>query len=144
MQQYPKAVEAITQNHYVDDMIERAHDVWSAVKLINDVRFIHRHANFDLRNLVSNNRQVLEAVNGSSAFNDKILTNKLDFVVERILGMFWNTKTDTFTYSLQFIKFQPSTEEHRPTKREVLRIIMSVFDPLGFLTHFVTHAKVIL
>lgn len=143
-EQYPKAAEAIIKNHYVDDMIERAHDVESAVQLIKDVQFIHRHANFDLRNLVSNNRQVLEAINGSPEINDKILVDKLDVNVERILGMYWNTKTDTFTYSLQFLKLQNLVEHYCPTKIEVLRIVMSVFDPLGFLTHFLVHVKVLL
>lgn len=142
--EFPKAVEAIIKNHYVDDMIERVHDVESAVKLIRNVQFIHHHANFDLRNLVSNNQQVLQAINGSPEFNDKILVNKLDIDVERILGMYWNTKTDTFTYSLQFIKLKSTAEEYCPTKREVLRIVMSVFDPLGFLAHFLIHAKVLL
>ncbi|XP_037041773.1 uncharacterized protein LOC119078376 [Bradysia coprophila] len=143
-QQYPKAVEAIVKNHYVDDMIERAHDVDSAVQLIKDVQFIHRHANFDLRNLISNDREVLEVINGSPEFNDKILVDKLDINVERILGMYWNTNTDTFTYSLRFLKVQDLTDGYRPTKLDVLRTLMSVFDPLGFLTHLLIHAKVIL
>ncbi|XP_037030375.1 uncharacterized protein LOC119070165 [Bradysia coprophila] len=142
--EFPKAVEAITKNHYVDDMIERAHDVDSAVQLIKNVQFIHRHANFELRNLISNNQQVLEAINGSPEFNDKILVDKLDIDVERILGMYWNTKTDTFTYSLQFIKLKNMTEEHCPTKREVLRVVMSVFDPLGFLAHLLIHPRVLI
>lgn len=112
--------------------------------MIKDVQFIHRHANFDLRNLTSNNQQVLEAINGSPDFSNKILSDKLDVNVERILGLYWNPTTDTFTYSLQFVKLQTLAEEHRPTKREVLRIVMSVFDPLGFLTHLLVHAKVLL
>lgn len=142
--EFPKAFEAITKNHYVDDMIERAHDVESAVQLIKHVQFIHRHANFDLRNLISNNKQVLEAINGSPEFSDKILVDKLDIDVERVLGMYWNTKTDTFTYSLQFIKMIDNVVEYYPTKREILRIVMSVFDPLGFLAHLLIHAKVLI
>lgn len=142
--EFPREVEAITKNHYVDDMIERTHDVNSAVQLIKNVQFIHQHANFNLRNLVSNNQQVLEAINGSSEFRDKILVDKLDIDVERILGMYWNTRTDTFTYSLRFIKLREITDEYCPTKREVLRIVMSVFDPLGFLAHLLVHAKVLL
>lgn len=141
---FPRAVEAIIKSHYVDDMIERAHDVETAVQLIKEVQYIHRYANFELRNLISNNQQVLEAINGNPEFNDKILADKLNVDVERILGMYWNTKTDSFTYSLQFINLRHMTEVHRPTKREVLRTVMSVFDPLGFLTHFVVHAKVLI
>lgn len=32
----------------------------------------------------------------------------------------------------------------RPTKREILRIVMSIFDPLGFLGYFVVRAKILL
>lgn len=64
--------------------------------------------------------------------------------IERVLGMYWNISKDTFTYSLKFVKSNFNSVEFRPTKRSILRTVMSIFDPLGFLAHYVVHAKVIL
>lgn len=81
-------------------MIERAHDVDSAVQLIKDVQFIHRHANFELRNLTSNNSQVLEAINGSPEFDDKILVDNMNI---SSLMLVWR-------HTLQLHIFESKTE----------------------------------
>ena len=61
--------------------------------------------------------------------------------------MFWNMLTDNFTYSLKFAKLDHYVlnGSRRPTKREVLRAIMSIFDPpLGLIAHFLVYGKILL
>lgn len=53
-QKYPRAVEAIVENHYVDDMIDCTHTVDEAETLINEVKFIHKAGGFNIRKFVSN------------------------------------------------------------------------------------------
>lgn len=138
---HSRAVESITERHYVDDMIDCTHTVEEAIQLVNDVQYVHQHAGFELRSFKSNAQEVLRALHGNDQHDTKILDDKVDFATERVLGLYWNTESDTFTYSLQHVKI---SEAHWPTKREVLRVVMSVFDPLGFLAHFVTKAKILL
>ena len=139
--QYPRAVEAITKSHYVDDLIDSTHTPGEAIQLIKEIQLIHQCAGFELRSFNSNSPEVLTALNGTTQDVTKMLDDKI--TTERVLGMYWHTERDAFTYCLKFVKFAP-TKKFVPTKREVLSTVMSVFDPLGFLAHFVVYAKMLL
>lgn len=141
---HPRAVEAVTRSHYVDDLIDCTHTPEEAIKLISDVQFIHQHAGFELRGFHSNSPEVLGALANGTQDGTKMLEDKVNFAMERVLGMYWHTADDTFTYCLKFVKFNPHTDNFAPTKREILSTVMSVFDPLGFLAHFVVYAKIVL
>lgn len=60
--QYPRAVEAITKRHYVDDMLDSVETVEEAIELAKSVRFIHAQAGFQMRNWRSNSTSVLRAL----------------------------------------------------------------------------------
>lgn len=47
---FPSAVNAIINNHYVDDFLMSADTPQEAIKLSQDVHFIHSQAGFNLRN----------------------------------------------------------------------------------------------
>ena len=58
--------------------------------------------------------------------------------LQRALGIYWNVHSDTFTFLFQ-------CEFNTPwTKRGILRVICSLFDPLGFLIPFILVAKILL
>ena len=57
--------------------------------------------------------------------------------VERALGVRWNVETDEFVS-----KMQPKTKP--PTRRGLLSVVSSVYDPLGFISPFLLSAKIIL
>ena len=52
----------------------------------------------------------------------------------------------TLGFNLKFhrVKGEIVTGGKNPTKRDVLRVVMSVFDPLGLLGHFVMQGKILL
>lgn len=60
--------------------------------------------------------------------------------------MWWCTQLDVFTYSTKIgqLNFAILRSERRLTKREVLRTLMSVFDPSGFLAAFLVNIKILL
>ena len=72
--------------------------------------------------------------NSSSVTNDATNVNKL-------LGINWNNSRDDFTFEfcdlIQFVCKLPST------KRSVLKLIASLFDPLGLLSPFVITLKLL-
>lgn len=142
--EFPRAVEAITKSHYVDDMIESVHTIEEAIQLVRDVQHIHRHAGFELRSFNSNSPDVLRAINNNHRDEEKALDDKITFATERVLGLYWSTELDVFTYRLTYMKINFDFDAVAPTKREILSAVMSIFDPLGFLAHFVVFAKILL
>ncbi|XP_062542447.1 uncharacterized protein LOC134210417 [Armigeres subalbatus] len=66
---------------------------------------------------------------------------------ERVLGLIWKPTEDVFTFDLSSLKDEIRVlidSTRTPTKRQVLRTIMSLFDPLGFISHFVIHGKILM
>ena len=93
-------------------------------------------AGFRLIKFISNNQAVLEShppseVSPNVSFD--IDVQKLDCA----FGMKWNTSLDVFTF-LSRIKNEPTT------KRGILRVSFSIFDPLGFLAQFILIPKLLL
>ncbi|XP_062538103.1 uncharacterized protein LOC134206403 [Armigeres subalbatus] len=139
---YLEAVNAIVKRHYVDDMLVSVESEEEAIQLVHDVKRIHASAGFEMRNWVSNSRNVLVAVNEDTT-TEKNLDIGEESVSEKVLGMWWDTMKDCFTYkvSARYDKELISGNRH-PTKREVLRTLMMVYDPL--IAHIMMFLKVLL
>lgn len=65
---------------------------------------------------------------------------------ERVLGMTWMTDNDVFVFSTQFREdLLPLLScDTVPTKRQVLRVVMSYFDPLGIISNYTIHGRILL
>ena len=88
---------------------------------------------------VSNSRAVLEKIPRqlrASGVQDLELGREI-LQVERALGVRWNVETDEFVFKMQ-VKGRP------PTRRRLLSVVFSVYDPLGFISPFLLLAKIIL
>ena len=57
--------------------------------------------------------------------------------VERALGVHWNVQKDVFCFETQI-------KDSKPTRRNFLSIVASIFDPQGFLSPFTLKGKRIL
>ncbi|XP_037930202.1 uncharacterized protein LOC119664930 [Teleopsis dalmanni] len=129
-------------------MLDSVDTVEKAINLVNEVRNIHKKANFHIRNWVSNSNAVLKAIgNQGQEFQFCSAGRHIEhtFVVEKVLGIHWQTDTDILTFDLKFTK---ATEDvlsgyRLPTKRELLRLMMSIFDPLGVLTFYIIDIKIL-
>lgn len=60
LQHFPRAVECIKREHYVDDMLTSEESEEEAANLAINVRFIHSKAGFEMRNWLSNSGNVLD------------------------------------------------------------------------------------
>ena len=65
---------------------------------------------------------------------------------QRVLGVIWSPDSDHFTFTSVFPKVDRKIVdgEKQPTKREVLKLVMSVFDPLGLLSVMSIRAKILM
>lgn len=142
--QLPAAAGAIRKCHYVDDMLASVDTEPEAIQLAKDVRFIHQQGGFKMRGWISNSSTVTEALNGENV-SDKNLDLIKEVALEKVLGMWWNTDTDEFQFKL-------SKERHvdllsgakYPTKRDILSMLMSIYDPLGLIANFLMPLKLLL
>uniref|UniRef100_A0A182J8A4 Reverse transcriptase domain-containing protein n=1 Tax=Anopheles atroparvus TaxID=41427 RepID=A0A182J8A4_ANOAO len=140
--QYPKAVLCIIENHYVDDMLCSVEREEEAILLAREVTFIHRQAGFELHHWLSNSTCILQSIGTSAAVEKELVPGSPAMRTEKVLGMWWNTETDVFCFKLTRAKLN---ELHRgnkpPTKRQMLKTLMSIYDPLGLIAAALLYLK---
>ncbi|XP_043478502.1 uncharacterized protein LOC122508900 [Leptopilina heterotoma] len=143
----PSAASAIIDNSYMDDFIHSVDSDTEAINIINQVSEINSNAGFQMHEWSSNSSKVLSFIKQNNAEQTVNLTlNNLKSKAEKVLGLHWDTKSDTFTFNLGLDKIPSKLlkESKAPTKREFLKIIMSIFDPLGFLSPFTIKSKILM
>ncbi|XP_074035236.1 uncharacterized protein [Leptinotarsa decemlineata] len=146
-EEFPEAATAIIQQHYMDDYLGSADTLEESISLIKDVIHVHKAGGFVICNWITNHEKISQSIDVSLlASGGKNMEKNGEFVLERILGVFWNPHDDTFSFQTKFQKIDSDILEHlrRPTKKEILKVLMSIFDPLGFLANFLFQGKILL
>ncbi|XP_028157383.1 uncharacterized protein LOC114350685 [Ostrinia furnacalis] len=142
---YPNAAESIIRDHYMDDFLGSCDDLDTAARLAADVQFVHQQCGFEMRSWVSNAPEALKFI---PVELHKTNTTDVDLNLDggaqkkadvRVLGMHWNPRDDTFGFKIDIDIPLPS----KFTKRQVLRDLMRVYDPLGLLQPIVTRGKIL-
>ncbi|XP_058828596.1 uncharacterized protein LOC131688408 [Topomyia yanbarensis] len=143
-EEFPVAVNAIVHDHYVDDMLSSVETEREAIELAMNVREIHAQGGFVIRGWRSNSKNVQAALSEREV--DEMNLNVISqFSTEKVLGMWWNSSTDTFTFKLPTKPGEDLLSGRCvPTKREVVRVLMSIFDPLGLLGNILMYLKILI
>nr|XP_049466981.1 uncharacterized protein LOC125908326 [Anopheles coluzzii] len=141
---YPRAVRCIHEEHYVDDMLTSVETEPEAIELAYQVSLIHNNAGFSLHNWLSNSIRVVTAVKGTES-----TLKEMDFEPclkpEKVLGMWWDTTTDSFGFKLSRVRhLELARKDKPPSKRQMLRTLMSIYDPLGLIAGVLFYLKVLL
>lgn len=131
--------DTIKRSFYVDDCLKSVPTVQDAIQLTSDLRKACAQGGFTLNKWVSNSCKVLETIPESHrAAVVKHLDLDLDKPpLERALGIQWNIQNDKFT-------FRVAMKNKAPTRRNILSVVSSLYDPLGVLSPFTLQAKQIL
>ena len=108
-----------------------------AVRLTSDLTKLLKEGGFHLTKFASNSREVLQSIPPDLRANPLLDFDLDQLPLERALGVYWDAQSDTF-------KFQAVQAGKPSTKRGVLSVVSSLFDPLGFLSPFVFSAKILL
>lgn len=149
---HPEASRSIVRDSYMDDFLGSSQDDAHAARLVRDVVKINKQANFEMHGWASNSATVLRAAAVSAATEGGRRSTRLrearlcDKSDERVLGLVWDADTDELKFNLGFTRISRDilSGDTRPSKREVLRVIMSVFDPLGLLSPFTLKSKILM
>ena len=132
-----KVVETVIRDFYVDDWLKSVLEENVAIELIGQVRMMLAKGGFHLTKFISNSNIVLDEIPSELCARQPSELRLDQSDVERTLGVMWNISEDAFTFTV-------SKRAAPLTKRGILQILSSVFDPLGFLTPFILIAKVII
>ena len=107
----------------MEDYLHSFDDPQAAVKTITDVVPFLKFGGFDLAKFISNSRDILKEVSPGN-LSPKIVNLDLDEPpIERNLGVSWDPNSDILT-------FEVANENIPETKRGILSMVSSIFDPM--------------
>ena len=105
-----------------------------AISLVSELRTLLSKWGFRLTKSISNCRKVIESVPSlerAVSVKDPLLDQ---LPCERALGTRWDVETGTFSFKI-------SLKDKPYTRRGILSIVSSIYDPLGFVAPFILPAK---
>ena len=130
----PATLETIIQNFYVDDCLKSVSTVSEAINLVSELKLLAAEGGFNLTKWTSNSPDVISKVPYSDR-SKKAQERVLDTLTEdRALGVCWRVHEDHLSFQVQRMD-QPLT------KRGILSMLSSVYDPLGLASPFVLKAR---
>ncbi|XP_043661633.1 uncharacterized protein LOC122625611 [Drosophila teissieri] len=124
--------KAIKSSFYVDDFLGGADTVEELHQIKREVTAILQDGQLELAKWHSNHCKFVDVATVKHLqLDDEMLTSTL--------GLKWDQVGDTFMFS-----FSPRFDSDHVTKRSILSIVSSLFDPLGLVTPIIIVAKIIL
>ena len=107
-------------------MLKATNDDHHAISLLSDTQAICQDGGFNLTQLGSNSRAVIESIPEEKRMKGmKELELSTSLPVERVLGVSWCIENDKFNFRIT-LKDKPLT------RRGILSSVSSIYDPLGF------------
>ena len=122
--------QAVENNTYVDNVLGGAESVEDAVEYYREVKGIFAHASMNLREWATNSESLKQQIPES----DRAIAQLV-----KVLGMEWDTNLDELGLTPN-----PAELKNVQTKRHMLSVLSSFYDPLGIYSPIVFRAKVLL
>lgn len=119
-----ETIETLMNSFYVDNTVTSLDDQNSVNTFINEAKALMAEGKFDLRGWEYG--QNLESSDKGTSTN--------------VLGLLWDSKQDTLQVNVDTLKPLPS----KITKRCILSVAQTVFDPIGFTSPVMLKPKLIL
>ena len=134
--EYPETTCKLLESFYVDDLTSGCDTIEEAKKFIAEATLILKEAGMTLTKWRSSNSEVQSyiktCIENTTYTNDNL----------KILGMMWDLKNDTLSCNTN--KLLQQVKSIKPTKRNVLKCIAKIFDPLGCISPYVITAKILM
>ena len=132
-----QARKAVDKNFYVDNFLISCSSADSGKRLIAEVKQMLQKAGFELTKWISNNNDVISSLpKEQRGLANKSLPRSKN-AAERVLGVLWDIEDDEF-------RFIVDIPEKPLTKRGILSMMHSLYDPLGFVAPVLIEAKSLL
>ena len=134
-----EAICTVMDNFYVDDCLKSVSTERQAIALCKELCRLCAQGGFRLTKWISNSRDVLASIPKEDRAKEikSLDLDSEDLPIERALGIQWSVEDDKFT-------FKVALKPQACTRRGILSVVSSVYDPLGFIAPFIFTAKLIL
>ena len=134
-----ETVNTIKENFYVDDCLKSVDSEKNAIELIKQLTSLLKQGGFHLTKWISNSSEVMHTIPNTERAKSIIDLDleKDTLPVERALGVLWDVEKDAFTFGSVLNK-KPTT------RRGLLSVTSSLYDPMGFVAPVVLTAKKLL
>ena len=129
-------LDLILNNMYVDDALFGADTIDEAIELSKEFSNLLTAGGFPLRKWSANSSELLSHIPKDWLEVDNTESQNL-FKEQKLLGIRWNSESDRLSFNIEALKYQGTV-----TKRKVLSIIASLYDPLGLLSPVIIKGKI--
>ena len=141
-----KFIERLLRNLYVDDSINSFDEKADCIEFYNVAKSTLADAGFELHKWKSNDinlQQYLSAAKANILPDNVLIDNSSDDVdnYTKVLGINWDAFNDNFLF--EFYDIYSTASALPVTKRNVLKISSTFFDPLGFILPITLPSKLL-
>jgi len=133
-----ETVKTVERNFYVDDLLKSVTDAKVGIQLSRELREMLSLGGFRLAKWMSNNKEVMDSIPVTERAD--ISTNvdlENDPPMERALGIHWNVEKDKFVFDVKL-------QEKQVTRRGILSVASTLYDPLGLVAPVTLIPKLVL
>lgn len=148
-------VRKMTESFYVDDLVTGEDDTGKAFALYKGAKDRLARGGFKLRKWMTNdevlrgliaqddNRKTADdgVTNEEETYAKLTLGSEISKSCPKVLGLPWDCENDLICFS--FEKIVAKAQEIRPTKRSLLSLLASMFDPLGIISPVIVCIKML-
>ncbi|XP_073942509.1 uncharacterized protein [Choristoneura fumiferana] len=135
-ERFPDACQVLLQGFYVDDLLWSCQSELEACKLQDELMTLLGSGGFDLKKWASNCPNLLTRMQSDQVTAINFQDDTLSCSV-KVLGLIWLPSCDSFSFNYNL------TDDYF-TKRSVLKLLASIFDPVGFISPCTFVAKCIM
>ena len=136
---FPKAASILEKNTYVDDALVATENASDAAKVAQELQELCMRGGFNMTKFTSNSAEVLKQIpvahRGKNARSLDLDRDELS--PEKALGMKWSVVRDSF-------QFEFKERRQADTRRGMLSVVSSIFDPLGIVAPVTLAGKALL
>ena len=135
---YGKEVaDTVRRNFYVGDLLKSCVTTENATKMALKLIYLLAEGDFRLTKFLSSCKEVLKSIPVEKRATPYLDLDLDHLPINRALSLGWDAEEDEFFFS--------SIQTDKPlTKRGILSVVSSLFDPLGFLAPFILPVTVLL
>lgn len=135
--QSSRAIKAIQEEFYMDDLVSGSFTLEAGRQLQNDLIKLLQSGGFNLRKWSSSSKELLEGLKTPTHQEESF--NFKQSETTKTLGLIWQPERDQFSFQLKIETINTS----KLTKRILLSDISKIFDPLGWLSPVTTKLKLL-